>query len=231
MPDTYITRQGSVSLQHKDGTSPLYRYGDPVDFNLLTDAQLEHIDALTGDDPAVKNEKSLAEQVQASQTFDNPAEFRAIMAEMGQPNSTSSPVPANYDELDAEERARFIEVLSSHPTSQAVVIAHEIQHGNDKGVLDAAPKGVTTLAKRYLEGQEAAIHGPDVSVPGEAEAVETPVDTIPEPTTIPEAAVEAAVEGGPPVESTSAPGVPAPTAGASDDDADDAPKKSRAKKS
>lgn len=181
--DTYITTGGCVALHHKDGTTQLYRYGDPVDKSLLADSALANIDRHTGDNPGIKREVSLADQINANSGYDTRSQLRAAMADHGQPGSTSSPIPSNYDDLTEDETIRFLKTLDQHPGLQAVVVEYELRGENRSVITDAVSDNVRELASIRADQDPLKATGPDTFSPGSSEAVAevTETDQLPPP--------------------------------------------------
>lgn len=123
----YVNKPGGVIVQLKDGTSKHLTYGDPIPDNLA-----DHQDASKVADTQ-KRKPDADEQAVAD------AHRRAALAENGQVNSSSSPVPSNYSDLEEDAAVQLVANLASYPEAQAVVLRHEIAFGgNRQKVLDAA---------------------------------------------------------------------------------------------
>lgn len=129
MADTlYVNKPGGVIVHFNDGTSHSLEYGDEVPQDQLA----EYVDAKSFAD-GEKRKESHAEL----QALD--ASRRAALDEAGQVNSSSSPVPGNYSELDEDAAALFVSNLARFPEQQAAVIQHELLFGGGrKKVVDAA---------------------------------------------------------------------------------------------
>lgn len=125
MPN-YVNKPGGVIVHLKDGTSANLAYGDKVPEDNIAD----HVDIKTfSDGKARKPEVDPAVE----------ANRRAALAENGQVNSSSSPVPGNYSELDEDAAAQLVTNLAAYPEQQATVLQHEIAFGgNRQKVVDAA---------------------------------------------------------------------------------------------
>lgn len=126
MATLYVNKPGGVIAKLKDGTAESFKYGDPVSADQFAD----HVDV-----------KSFADGRQRvavdSQELD--AHRRAALTENGQVNSSSSPVPGNYAELDEDGAAQLMSNLARFPEMQAAILKHEILFGgNRQKVMDAA---------------------------------------------------------------------------------------------
>ncbi len=130
MPTTdtklYVNMPGGVIAKLADGTSESFKYGDPVSASMFA----EHVNVTTFADgrPRVAVE---------SQELD--AHRRVALAENGQINSSSSPVPGNYSDLDEDGAAQLMRNLARFPEQQVAILKHEILFGgNRQKVMDAA---------------------------------------------------------------------------------------------
>jgi hypothetical protein len=123
----YVNKPGGVIAHQTDGTSVNLKYGDRVPVDDLAD----YVDPKTFAD---------GKQRVAVDAAEADAHRRAaIEAEAGQVNSSSSPVPSNYSELDEDAAAQFVEQLAAYPGQQSEVVRHEILFGgNRQKVIDAA---------------------------------------------------------------------------------------------
>lgn len=124
----YVNKPGSVIVQMKDGTSRQLLYGDPVPVDEVADHQ---------------NPKDWADTQKRKPDADElaiqDAHRRAALSEGGQVNSSSSPVPSNYTDLDEEAASQLVANLGPYPELQAAVIKHELAFGgNRQKVIDAA---------------------------------------------------------------------------------------------
>lgn len=127
MATQYVNAPGGVIVHLNDGTSKSLEYGDEVPENLA-----DYVDASAWSD-GTKRKPDIIEQQNAE------ASRRAALAENGQVNSSSSPVPSNYSELDEDAAAQLVANLARYPEQQAAVIQHEqLFGGNRQKVLDAA---------------------------------------------------------------------------------------------
>lgn len=155
MPDTlFVNKPGGVIARLNDGTSTHLTYGTKVPDNLASfvdtstfaDTEDRHLD-----DGDIQRERDAHE--------------RAALTEGGQLGSSSSPIPANYTDLDEDAAAQFIEKLANYPAQQAVVLKHErLYGGNRKKVIDAAGQ-YAQIASETSDEPIKAIGGVSV-VPG-----------------------------------------------------------------
>lgn len=153
----YISKPGGALLQHKDGETVSYDYGQVVDLEVLSSAQLNHLaHVTTTDTPA------------ASPPQPNDAQLDAAMAEAGAVNTTASPVPGNYGELSEDQAVRLVQSVRD-PAAQAVLIAYEMAHANRGKVVAAVPDEVQNEASirqvvaEFEQDQIAAAPQPDFS--------------------------------------------------------------------
>lgn len=134
----YINRPGGVIAPLKDGTREHLTYGQPVPDNV---------------DTSLFNVSDFADAQQRgwAATQEQEAHRRAALAEGGQVNSSSSPVPGNYADLDEDGAAQFVANLSRYPAEQAAVVKHEILFGGGRQkVLDAASAGARQDAELQI---------------------------------------------------------------------------------
>lgn len=139
-PAEYVKFPGGVILQHKDGGAESYEYGQLVDRSLLSEGQLLHVDRFVTTDESIARPGGPA-------NLDQSANLRAAIADSGQVQGTSSPIPGNYDQLSESEATRFIMTLENHPSQQAVVLAYEKAHANRRSVVDACTEAAQIDAK------------------------------------------------------------------------------------
>lgn len=122
----YIDRPGGVILHHKSGEGVSYDYGQQVDLDDLSEAQKNHIHRFTS-----------TERPDDSPPPPGDTALDSAMITAGQPNSTASPVPGNYNELTDEQAVRLVRSMRD-PRRQAVVVAHEMANKNRRKVVAAA---------------------------------------------------------------------------------------------
>lgn len=136
----YVNKPGGVIAHLQDGTSKNLKYGDRVP----TDELADYVDPKTFAD---------GKQRVAVQDLEAEAHRRAaIEAEAGQVNSSSSPVPSNYSELDEDAAAQFVEQLAAYPGQQSEVVRHEILFGgNRQKVIDAAGEYAKHAAQARID--------------------------------------------------------------------------------
>lgn len=140
----YVNKPGGVIVHLKDGTATNLAYGDKVDEDALAD----HVDVKEFADG--KQRKPDPEELEVLE-----AHRRAALAEGGQVNSSSSPVPGNYSDLDEDDAAQLVESLKNYPAQQAEVIKHEILFGgNRQKVLDAAGDYANKVAELGSDAAE-----------------------------------------------------------------------------
>lgn len=132
----YVNKPGGVIVHYKDGTSHNLTYGDPVDQSLVAD----YVDVRTFADN--QKRKPDADELAVAD-----AHRRAALAENGQVNSSSSPVPSNYSDLDEDAASQLVSNLASYPEAQAAVVKHELAFGGGRQkVIDAAGEYAKTAA-------------------------------------------------------------------------------------
>lgn len=162
MPNTlYVNKPGGVIAKLKDGTAESFKYGDPVSDDQFAD----HVDVRSFAD---------GRQRVAVESAELEAHRRAALTENGQVNSSSSPVPGNYAELDEDGAAQLMSNLARFPEMQAALLQHEILFGgNRQKVLDASAKSAqVSVAMRLGAIPEAAkamgdVSGEPVTSPGD----------------------------------------------------------------
>lgn len=122
----YVNKPGGIIATLKDGTADSFQYGDRVSQDMFAD----HIDISTFSD---------GRQRVAVESQELEAHRRAALTENGQINSSSSPVPGNYSELDEDGAAQLMSNLARFPEMQVAILKHEVLFGgNRQKVLDAA---------------------------------------------------------------------------------------------
>jgi hypothetical protein len=131
----YINVPGGAILNMADGESVVHAYGQEVDVEAVTDGQREHL-------PAITTTRRPTGEVPGPQE----AQLAAALADAGQINSTSSPIPGNYGELTEDQAVRFIQSVDD-ASSQSVIIAFEIGNLNRQKVIDAAPRAAREEAE------------------------------------------------------------------------------------
>lgn len=135
----YVNKPGGVIARRQDGTGVHLAYGKevPNDLHRAIDPT-----AFADETPRIDP---------ASAALEQEAHRRAALAEGGQPNSGSSPVPGNYNELDEDGAAILVQKLEAYPEQQAQVLVHEILYmGGRKKVTDAASEYARTAALAQL---------------------------------------------------------------------------------
>src|SRR4051812_23059555 len=106
----YVNVPGSVIVHLKDGTSKHLHYGDRWPENVA-----DYVDPKQFADTTPRRPETMNEELARD------AHRRAAQAENGQVNSSSSPVPGNYAELDEDAAAQLVANLVAYPGSQALV--------------------------------------------------------------------------------------------------------------
>jgi hypothetical protein len=125
-----VNRPGGVILHHKDGSAEYYAYGARVPFDELAEHQKKNLGHFT--DQEDRSVYLPSEQVVKE------AHIRAAFADSGQVNSTSDPVPSNYNELGEEDAAQLVIAMQNEPGVQARLLLHERVHGGSRRmVIDA----------------------------------------------------------------------------------------------
>lgn len=126
----YVNEPGGIVVHTKDGAGKTLAYGAPVDVDDLSEATARYIDRHT--DTTFRG-------VDSDPNLEAAAHARAALADNGQVHQGSSPVPANYSELDEDTKVRLVSNLARYPESQAQLLIHERLFGGDsQKVQDAA---------------------------------------------------------------------------------------------
>lgn len=126
----YVKLPGSAIAHRKDGTGIHLLYGQKVPLEELSDASLANLHRFA--DTTFRG-------VDSDPNLEAAAHARTALANAGQVNSGSSPVPGNYAELDEDTAARLVANMELYPQSQAQVLIHEkLFHGGRQKVIDAA---------------------------------------------------------------------------------------------
>lgn len=163
----YVNKPGGVIVHFKDGTSHNLSYGDPVPADEVAD----YVDVKTFADGQKRKPDAVELQVMESHR-------RAALAENGQVNSSSSPVPSNYSDLDEDGAAQLVANLEPYPDLQAAVIKHELAFGgNRQKVIDAASDYAKETAGLLIDGEPDTVKDPT----GAALLDEPPVIPHPDP--------------------------------------------------
>jgi hypothetical protein len=138
----YIDKPGGVLLHHEDGQVKYAEYGEEIDPSILTDYQRKTLKQVTSDSP--RSESPGDRQVKE-------AHRAAVDADLGQVNSTTSPIPSNYHELDEDGAIALINALKGFPSVQAKIALYErVNFGREK-VLDAVSDEAQELADAEYE--------------------------------------------------------------------------------
>jgi hypothetical protein len=129
MPN-YVNKPGGVIVHLPDGTSEVKNYGDPIEPGDV--AHYVDINAFSDSTPRVSStDQALDRARDAART--------AGLADGREVNSSASPVPSNYGDLDEDGAGLVVANLARFPEQQAAVIKHEILFGgNRRKVVDAA---------------------------------------------------------------------------------------------
>lgn len=132
----YENRPGGTIVRLADGTSEYVAYGQPYTGKFAPENLLDiHANELEGHADGEKRYSD--EDLQVAQARE--AHARAALDGAGQPNSSQSPVPGNYGELDENAASQLVAALAAYPSQQASVLYHEILFGgNRRRVIDAA---------------------------------------------------------------------------------------------
>jgi hypothetical protein len=126
MPN-YVNKPGGVIVHMKDGSSEGLSYGDPI-----PDGIADYVDVSSFSDDVPRRIDADEQQVRD-------AKQRAALADSGQPNSSSSPVPSNYPDLDEDTVVQIVRNLEGYPGSQAAILLHEKLYGEGRQrIFDAA---------------------------------------------------------------------------------------------
>lgn len=163
----YVNKPGGVVVHFKDGTSHNLQYGDPVPADEVAD----YVDISTFADGQKRKPDASELQVMESHR-------RAALAENGQVNSSSSPVPSNYSDLDEDGATQLVANLEPYPDLQAAVIKHEVAFGgNRQKVIDAATDYARDTAGLLIKQEPDTVKDPT----GAALLDEPPVIPHPDP--------------------------------------------------
>lgn len=139
-----IKHPGGVILHLKDGSSEHFEYGRRVNPDDLADYQKANLHHFADD-------KDRSAYVQTPQV-EQDAHRHAALADAGQPNSTSDPVPGNYGELSEEEASQLVLSCQSEPAVQARILLHERLHGGSRQmVIDAGSDEGTEIAETLYD--------------------------------------------------------------------------------
>lgn len=134
----YVNKPGGVLLHMEDGQVKYHAYGAEVNPKDLADYQRKSLGDVT--DNEARSENPLALGIRD-------AHRAAVSAESGQVNSTSSPIPANYHELDEDGAVALIRALEAFPAVQAKILLFErVNKGREK-VADAASDEARDIAE------------------------------------------------------------------------------------
>jgi hypothetical protein len=113
----YITRPGGTIVALADGSKELRAYGDAVYADEISEVQARNWESFTTDQKlreAGPSDIAVAD-----------AHRRAVLAEAGQVNSTSSAVPGNYHDLDENGVLALFRAVEQWPGIQAQLYIHE----------------------------------------------------------------------------------------------------------
>lgn len=172
----YVNKPGGVIVHMKDGTSKSLTYGDPIpDGDEPSEQVADYVNIKTFADKTKR--KPDAEEIQIQE-----AHRRAALSENGQVNSSSSPVPGNYSELDEDAASQLVSNLAAYPEQQASVVQHELLNENRQKVIDAAGD----YAKAAAGVRNDALSENTLDNQGEALLEQPPVVAPPDPYTRPE---------------------------------------------
>jgi hypothetical protein len=141
MATQYVNKPGGVVVHLEDGSAQTVGYGDPVPDNLAS-----YVDP-SGFSDSQKRKPDITEQqnLEASQ--------RAAL-EGEQVNSSSSPVPGNYSDLDEDSAAQLVQNLASRPEQQVAILRHEqLFGGNRQKVIDAAGDYAREVVGAVIEAE------------------------------------------------------------------------------
>jgi len=143
----YINQPGGVILHLTDGTTEHFQYGQEVDQERLADYQRENLSQFADD----QERTAYAPQSQTER-----AHAQAALVDQTQPNSTSDPVPGNYNELSEEDATALMMVSRDNPEIQARLVLHEkVFGGSRQKVVDAA----SSFAKSRADQLQQALEG------------------------------------------------------------------------
>lgn len=181
----YIKDPGGAILAHADGEHVNYTYGQRIDLTVLSAAQKNHLGHI-----------STTKKPAQAPPSPGDANLNAALIEANNVNTTASPIPGNYSELDEDQAVRLISNVRD-PQVQAVLIAFEMSTLNREKVIAAADDEVRNEAEvraivAEYEAEQANTAGEAPSgVPAEPVGA-TPADTVPVAPPIPGAAAHRA---------------------------------------
>jgi hypothetical protein len=160
----YVNKPGGVIVQTKAGGSVPLAYGAVVPVDQLKD----HVDPSTFSDS--KPRLAAADLVAD-------AHRRAALAENGQVNSSSSPVPGNYNDLDEDTAARLVQNLAAYPEGQLAILKHEVAFkGGRQKVIDAAGEFARQHVLSFQAPEMGTVEGPLVTGTGDPTRGGVPAD-------------------------------------------------------
>lgn len=145
-PTLYCNKPGGVVVPTQDGSTKTVAYGEvwPADAQPYVDSSRF----------ADSQQRISGSQVQ----LEAAAHARAAKAENGQVNSSSSPVPGNYNDLPEDAAALLVANLERYPESQASVLIHEILYGgNRQKVIDSASERARISAHAQIAADLVAL--------------------------------------------------------------------------
>lgn len=147
----YITHPGGVILDLDDGSKYHAPYGADLDNlgegRVMAGHQEQYASRWSDGE---KRTNPVADQMAA-------AHRRAALAENGQPNSTSSPVPGNYSELDEAGAVAVVRALENYPHAQAAILVHERVNKGRRIVEDAGSELARAIAAEQIENLEGVV--------------------------------------------------------------------------
>lgn len=147
----YVNKPGGVIVQLKAGGSRALAYGAVVPQDEIKD----HVDVKSFSDSKARG---------AAPDLVAEAHRRAALAENGQVNSSSSPVPGNYNEIDEDTAARLVQNLAAYPEQQLAVLKHELAFkGGRQKVIDAAGEYAKAHLAAYTAPEMGTVDGPLVT--------------------------------------------------------------------
>lgn len=163
MPTLYQNRPGGTIAKIKDGTTHHFKYGETVDPSKLD----ESVDYSSWTD--TKQRVSQAD-IQLEQARE--AARSAASTVTDNVNSSASPVPGNYGDLDEDGAAVLVGNLARFPEQQAALVQHEILFGgNRQKVVDAAGEYAILSANSRIAGLLASQKASDVGATAEEPGV------------------------------------------------------------
>ncbi len=165
----YVKLPGGVVLDLADGSSEVFPYGAKVDEDRLAEHQRANYKDFCASSPRSESPES----IQLAE-----AHRRAAEAEGGQINSTSSTVPANYEELDTAGAVALVRALEAHPAEQAAILVHERINQAREKVIDVASDEARRIAGEMLDS-------PGTSAMADIVAGDAPPTPAPAPTPAP----------------------------------------------